>query len=920
MATPLLSALAAAILGWGTVPVAQVVVDAPGVADGEYLRGVFGISTGSVLSRTEIRSGVEALLATGQVEDAVVDVDQTANGAVIRVRVQPASRVTGVGVRGAPEREAKRVQAALGLSKDAPLRIGPFEAALERARQMLRDGGYPRSVIEPDLEFNGGSASVAVFLEVRLGTPLTVRKVSAPGAELEMGKLWQVCHLVPGMVLTSQDRETARRRLTEFLRREGFWEAEVDSAQVSEGAEGATVAFAVQRGPHWELRLEGLKRSKAVEIEALPFVRGDETFSEAALESVLTRLRTYLQRQGRLLAKIEGSVTQVAGGKVLVLTAAPGPLTPIRSVTFPGAHTLPERQMRERIGARPGHYWRWGGEPVDEETLAADASSLLGVLREAGLADAKVADARIVPGRGGVGIEFAIDEGTRRTVERLEVEGVPPSLKQPRLPLVVGGPWSERAEEQTRLAVEAAIQEAGYAAATVAAAHDCGPERCTVKLTAEPGDPSVIGRVVVAGLVKTRRGVVDTVSGIEAGQIAGPEQQLAAQRRLLGLGIFESVDLHPIAGQDSGPRRGLVLDLKEGPSRLLSYGVGYDTEQKARLSATWSELSLFGTARSLSFDLRLSSREQRAQVTYREPARLGLLGIPTWVSFYRAKDYFTGYDLLQRGMWIEFGDHFRRPFRTILRYEYLIVDPTAPPEILSQLERDQQRDRISSITPSIEWDTRDDLFSPHRGVYLSLAWQSAFKMLLADAVFNKVTASASAFAPAQGGVLAVTVRGGAIQPGNHVPGTPDNLEVPINERFFAGGRISQRAFQTDLLGIPDQTVQCQSPSAGATGGCTPVATGGAGLLLASTEWRFPVYGPVGGNIFVDGGNVWQTWRDVNAGRMRWGGGVGVRVDTPVGPLRLEYGWKFSRKSLVASDGTVVRESPGELFLSFGNPF
>jgi outer membrane translocation and assembly module TamA len=99
-----------------------------------------------------------------------------------------------------------------------------------------------------------------------------------------------------------------------------------------------------------------------------------------------------------------------------------------------------------------------------------------------------------------------------------------------------------------------------------------------------------------------------------------------------------------------------------------------------------------------------------------------------------------------------------------------------------------------------------------------------------------------------------------------------------------------------------------------------VATGGAGLLLASTEWRFPVYGPVGGDLFVDGGNVWQAWRDVNVGAMRWGAGLGLRVDTPIGPLRLEYGWKLDRKSFVAWDGTIVKEPPGELFLSFGNPF
>ncbi len=920
MATALLSALAATALAWGQVSVTQVVIDAPGVSNAYRLREAFGVREGSTLSRAEIRSGVQALMATGQVEDAVVDVDQTEAGAVIRVRVQPVSLVSSVRVLGLTRADTKAVLAALGLARGAPLRVAAFESAVEQARQLLHDRGYPRATLDPDLEFDPGGGTVAVVLTAALGAPLTVHQLIAPGAPIEPSALWEVCRLSSGQTLTAAGREGARRRLTERLRRDGFWEAEVDSPEVVDGPEGATVRLPVQAGVHWDLDLKGIERSKALEVEALPFLRGDETFSEASVDLAVSRVRSFLQEQGRLLAKVESSVGQDAKGKVLHLDVHPGPLTPVLAIRFPGSHTVPEKQLRERVGVRPGHYWRWGGEPVDDETLAADASSVLGTLQDAGLADAKVSDPRIVPRRNGVDVEFPVEEGARRTVARLELDGVPAGVKPAKLALAQGGPWSERGEELARSGLEAAVQSAGYPDAVVAASHDCAQERCSVKLHVEPGSPAAIGRVVIAGLENTNRGVVEKVAGLAEGAKDDPQAQLEAQRRLLALGLFERVDVHPIPGQTAGPSRGLVIDLKEGPTRALSFGLGYDTEQKTRVSVTWSELSLFGTARSLSIDLRLSSLERRIQATYREPERLSLLGIPTWVSVYRSQDFFTSYDVLQRGTWIELGDHFKRPFRTILRYEYLIVDPTAPPEILSQIEREQQRDKISSITPSIEWDTRDDIFSPHRGAYLSLSWQSAFKMLQADAAFDKVMASASVFAPAQGGVLAVSVRGGATQPRTSVPGVPDNLELPINERFFAGGRVSQRAFPTDLLGIPNQTLQCQASATAPTLPCNVVATGGAGLLLASTEWRFPVYGPVGGNLFVDGGNVWQAWRQMRVADMRWGGGVGVRVETPVGPLRLEYGWKFNRMTWVASDGTVVRESPGELFLAFGNPF
>ena len=392
MATPVLTAVLAAVsLQWGAATVSKVELEAPGYPAPYRLRHTFGVSEGSTLSRSEIRSGVRALLATGVVEDVVVTVEEGGDGAVIRVRVQPASRVQSVNVIGLPSSEKKQVRAVLGLSAGAPLWVPAFEAALDAARQGLVARGYPDARLTPDLHFDVQAGVVAVTVTGELGTARTFKALAATGLPLplEPGELVGVCRLQAGQRLTTANLDGARRRLAVYLRRRGYWEAEVASPAVSAGADGATVAFEVHAGPHYELDLVGLKRSKSLEQQALPFLRGDETFNEAAVDVVAERVRTFLQQDGKLLAKVRGEVIQKDNGRILRLEVDAGDRTPIVAVRFPGLQSLPDKELRPRVGARTGRFWRWGGEPVDDETLEADVSSVLAVLRSAGFADAQ---------------------------------------------------------------------------------------------------------------------------------------------------------------------------------------------------------------------------------------------------------------------------------------------------------------------------------------------------------------------------------------------------------------------------------------------------------------------------------------------------------------------------------------------------
>lgn len=907
MAAPLLTAgvLASALL-WGQTPVREVRLDAPGAHDLGYLQSVFAVEVGTLLSRTQIRAGVQALLATGLVEDVKVDVEPGVEGAVVGVEIQVASRLSGLRISGLSRRYRRDLESQLNLQTGSALQVNVFVATLRRAEEHMRARGYPDAVFDPELAFNASEGTVEVIVRATPGRPRILGGLEAPGSDLDPRELLSVCGINPGTRLGEEALDRTRRRLEKHLRQAGYWEAEVDSPRLVAAGTLDNLLLPTHKGARYRLDLVGLVEARDLGPGVLPFVDGDEAFSDLATELIAQGVRIALQQQGFLGAQVEVGLVDEPDVRVLRLVVERGQRLPIVAVRFPGATVLSSEKLRERIGARTGRPWRWGGEPVDEGSLADDAESILGTFQSEGFADAVVGSPRVEREEHGWAIEFPVTEGERNLVRVVTVEGWPEGVPRPAVQLDVGGAWSQLEEDGLRSRLLATLRERGFAEARCEASHSCEGGQCDVHVAINPGEPSVVGRIVVAGLHRTRRSVVDTVAGLARGEPLGPERQLEIQRRLLGLGVFSSVALSPIPGQSSGQERGVLLSLAEGPTRAFAFGTGWDTERKFQLLLAWSELSLWGTGRAFSVEGRTSSREQRFQMTYREPARLGLMGAPAAVSLYRSEERATTYELLRQGLWVELGDRLRRPRRALLRLEYQIVDPVAPPDVLSTLEREKQRARIASLSPTVEWDTRDDLFAPRRGTLASLQLQAAFRVLAADAEFNKVVASLASFVPVGGGVLAGSLRAGAIDHrGAGQAPSPAPIDVPISVRFFAGGRISHRAFPTDQLGIVGKTLTDKGE---------PI--GGGGLMLANLEWRVPVWGPIGVNVFVDGGNVWREVRDFRARDVRWGAGLGLRVETPVGPLRLEYGWKVPRKELIPG----VWESAGQLILSFGNPF
>ena len=199
--------------------------------------------------------------------------------------------------------------------------------------------------------------------------------------------------------------------------------------------------------------------------------------------------------------------------------------------------------------------------------------------------------------------------------------------------------------------------------------------------------------------------------------------------------------------------------------------------------------------------------------------------------------------------------------------------------------------RLADIGVGLVRDTRDDAFQPTHGGYASIEGSVFAQPIGSESSFAKLFLRGSwTHSFKKGSRFASFLRIGAEQP------FANTNVVALSERFFAGGSNTLRGFATDSVGV-------QLP-----GGFN---FGGESLLLLNEEWHFPLWRALRGELFFDAGNVYPTLHDFDPTDLRTAAGVGIRFETPIGPLRVEYGWKLDRRP---------DESSGELIFAIGSVF
>ena len=563
-------------------------------------------------------------------------------------------------------------------------------------------------------------------------------------------------------------------------------------------------------------------------------------------------------------------------------------------LSFEGNAAFSEPKLLRTMITRPSGFL----SPVYyyENIYNDDLNSLLSFYRRNGYLEARIIDQRVEIDslRRQVQIQIKIEEGQVTNVDGISLFGNQHFNETQLMKLVklkIGDPLQHDKIQDTRLRILTHYANNGFLDAEVSPEIKINYEahRAYVDLMIVERAQFTIDQIVIIGLEKTKPGIVRRELLFKPDQIIKYSQLLQSQRKLYLTGLFQSVFIHPKpAASGDTTRKDIAIMIKENYTGEFNVTLGYGSIEKLRSRIEIFNTNLKGTARKIGLTTTLNFIHQGIEASFTEPWFLG----KPWrfdANFRRSFFDEPGYDLDQLGGKFTIGRTFfeRSNISVIYRYENNRLKNIRTTEI-----PDQFRSNLRTLKLTTIFDNRDNMFNTTRGVYLEWGNEMAGSFLSGTDTFVRTLGRAKYFRR----LSDKTVFASSLEFG-WMKKFGKSKEIPLNERFYTGGPNSIRGFPYRSVGPLD---------------INRVEVGGNfKLVMNLCEIRRPIYKMFGGALFFDAGNVWRSFRTIHFSDIRIAPGLGLRIDTPIGIVRFDYGVNvFPRPG----------ESVGAFFVSIGQAF
>lgn len=581
----------------------------------------------------------------------------------------------------------------------------------------------------------------------------------------------------------------------------------------------------------------------------------------------------------------------------LQLAISEGLCHQVRSVTIKGEHFFDEAKIKDQMLTRPHN--GWGQGVFNTQLLDEDLASIQALYHKYGFIHARIQETiDIQPSDKSVAIILTVEEGPQVLVGRIAFEGPMPVKERTlrdALQLKPGEPFQPDGVRLDESELATRIAPHGYPHVRVEArvAQSEAENRAHITYRIVPGPYVQVGAIVFAGNFRTRDAILERELEFKSGDPFSLADVLAAQRNLRSTGLFETVQVRTIGLKEMESIVHLLFLTVEKKPYFFELGGGYDTSKGLYARTKTGDHNFLGTDKDIWTGGAIAETGWRWDAGISNPRMFGSRVQADMGGYVERQENFNqDFGVDSAGSTISLSRRWPRSITTYLAWRYERRQQFLRKQEASEDVDPRALDPRSNLvtTPTLVFDTRDSFIRPHSGwlANLSLDLSNGLDNDLDD--FTRYNADVRVYHPLHPDLtLAGMVRMG------YIVAFGDNTDIPEDQLFFLGGTLDVRGYEENLLQFNAQG--------------DPV--GGRLTLSASLEARYDIGYHFELAAFIDAGRLQLTFDDAQADEWRWTTGLGLRYQTPIGPIGLLYGHKIDPRP---------GESRGQFHFTIGYTF
>lgn len=635
-----------------------------------------------------------------------------------------------------------------------------------------------------------------------------------------------------------------------------------------------------------EIEIEGAQRISAKKLRKAIDLKINAPVSEDELQKGREKIVENYQKKGftDVDVKFRIDTDETRGTSRVVYTITEGARGAIDRIQFEGNTKFSDKVLRKQMKTKGKTLYSFIDKSgrLDETQLEQDINAVREWYQDHGYIDVEVKEVRRERPKGKLNIVVVLDEGPQYRVGKIKITGEKVAAEErirALMKMKEGGVYSPKQIREDSKRIADGYGSGGYVDLQVMPQGvPAGGGTIDVHYTIQEGGPSFVQRINIIGNTRTKDKVIRREVLISPGDILNSVRVETTKKRLDNLGYFSKVETYP---DDTGVtgRKDLTIQVEEKRTGSLNFGAGFSTIDQliGFVEMTQGNFDLMnwpnftGAGQKFRSRIQYGTRRKDVIISLTEPyfldRRLSLGG----EVYYRDADYLSSiYSQRNYGASLE----IRKPLSAfaavslghrVEAVELYSVSPGASSQILLE----QGQSTKSQLTAQLIHDTRDNPFLSRRGHRVAIIPYIAGGFLGGDEqIYGLSIEARQYFLLWKDSILQFAGQFGTVDTWG------DGTRVRIYDRLFLGG-------SNDLRGFDFRDVSPKDINGEPLGGQTSAAF--------TIEYTMPIIEKARAAIFYDTGFVNVNPWDISSGTVVSDVGVGLRLDLPVGPVRIDYG-------------------------------